>query len=134
MEGVGTRRLLTLALLFAVSCGGGTTESPAKTAREASNATADVSSDPNANDESEKEAAAPKPALCGDGSCITCGTGICPTGWYCDESAPGGPACGWVPGCEKKKSICNCLGDRFQHKCRCTEDNGGALSPHLKCE
>ena len=128
MEGVGTRRLLTLTLLFVVSCGGAAaTESPTKTAHEASDAEPESSSD----GEAESEAPPPKKAAaCDDGTCSPCGPGMCPTGWYCDESAPGGAACGWLPECAKKSS-CGCLTAKLGSSCKCSEQAGGL---HLSCQ
>ena len=46
----------------------------------------------------------------------------CPTGWYCDENAKGGPACGWLPECAKKPT-CACVKRVFSGSCE--ERNGG---------
>ena len=73
---------------------------------------------------------APKAALCDDGTCSPCGAGVCPNGWYCDESASGGPACGWLPRCAQKSS-CSCLTSKLGSGCKCSEQNGGL---HVTCK
>ena len=129
MEGVGTRRLLTLAVLFVTSCGGGAAgESPTKTAHDESRSEAESPSD---EASAESEAPPPKPkAACDDGTCSPCGSGMCPTGWYCDESAAGGAACGWLPDCAKKSS-CGCLTAKLGSSCKCSEQSGGL---HVSCQ
>jgi hypothetical protein len=65
---------------------------------------------------------------CDDGTCTPCGEALCPSGWYCDESAPGGPACGWLPECAGK-ATCGCVKRAFSD-CGC-EDRAG--SAHVRC-
>jgi hypothetical protein len=69
---------------------------------------------------------APPPA-CSDEGCFQCGSGFCPVGFYCDETANGGPACGWVPDCARKAG-CECVG-RALGGARCQSEGGGA---HVK--
>ncbi|HKO52419.1 MAG TPA: hypothetical protein VJV79_32150 [Polyangiaceae bacterium] len=115
--------------LLLAACGGGAagSDAPAKTPHESASVRADEarSEEP----ESEPEAA-PKAALCDDGTCSPCGAGVCPSGWYCDESAHGGPACGWLPRCAQKSS-CGCLNGKLGAGCKCSEQNGGL---HVTCK
>jgi len=47
------------------------------------------------SDTSAPAAAQSKGPNCDDGTCSLCGSGICPTGWYCDEKpAAAGRAAG----------------------------------------
>jgi hypothetical protein len=81
-----------------------------------------------ANDDEESAAPAPARPTCADGSCTPCGDAVCPSGWYCDESARGGPACGWVPECAQKAS-CGCVKKAFAG-CSCEDAHGAA---HVSC-
>lgn len=74
------------------------------------------------SDDAEASASVAKNA-CDDGTCTSCGAGHCPIGWYCDESAKGGPACGWLPECTKKPS-CACLKRILGGSC---EERGAGL-------
>jgi len=112
-----------LLALFAAACGGTTqpaasSESPER-ARESTHATGEAE-----RGESDEASASPAPprATCDDGTCSPCGNALCPTGWYCDETAPGGPSCGWLPECAQK-SGCACLKKGLG--CSCEEKNGG---------
>ncbi|HYQ01231.1 MAG TPA: hypothetical protein VER96_21315 [Polyangiaceae bacterium] len=117
--------------LVLAACGGGAaagSEPPAK----APQATSRTHAEPAADSEEaavEPEAEAPKAALCDDGTCSPCGAGMCPSGWYCDESASGGPACGWLPRCAQKSS-CACLTSQLGSGCKCSEQGGGL---HVTC-
>ena len=145
--GVGSRSqrssalfvLCGLALTYIGACGGSeaSTGPSAKSAHEtasADRAAHDAHDEAAPDSDSPAEEEAPKAGPCDDGTCFTCGSGICPSGWYCDESAPGGPACGWVPGCEKKKSYCNCLSEALHHQCACINDDAGEHEGHIKCK
>ena len=138
MEGVGTRWKRLVALLVGScaygaalsACGGGSAspESSPKTAHEAASTPPD---DAPSKDEAAPEAEPPpKAALCDDGTCSPCGAGVCPNGWYCDESASGGPACGWLPQCAQK-SGCACLASKLGAGCKCSQQSGG---PHVTCK
>ncbi len=72
----------------------------------------------------------PPPDPCDDGSCLRCGEGFCPLGFYC-ERPPGAqqPACAWAPRCARSPS-CACLAP-YLGGCRCEERDGGA---HVTCE
>ncbi|MEO8903408.1 MAG: hypothetical protein ABI488_14445 [Polyangiaceae bacterium] len=126
--------VLSLAALLVVglagACGGSAAGSgqPARTPHE--KAAGESTSSPSAEDEGPAEEEAPKPALCDDGTCSPCGTGICPTGWYCDESAKGGAACGWLPQCVQKPS-CGCLTKVLGSACSCSEQGSGL---HVTCK
>src|SRR5262245_30809143 len=92
---------LGLALLAA--CGGGAAP-PAESPHETSSSEKPASSAARDDDESESSAepeSAPAAAACNDATCFSCGSGYCPTGWYCDESGSGGAACSWLPDCGK---------------------------------
>lgn len=115
-----------VALCLAVGCGGSSKPAETATKAESSSESAPKSAAP-ASDE-EPAAAAPARASCDDGTCTTCGDAVCPSGWYCDESAPGGPACGWVPECVQK-ATCGCVKKAFAG-CSCEDTLGAA---HLSC-
>ncbi|HTQ03912.1 MAG TPA: hypothetical protein VMI54_08640 [Polyangiaceae bacterium] len=112
-----------------VACGGSTT--PSESATPATKVAAERDATPPAparDDEDRTTPAEPKHATCDDGTCAPCGDAFCPTGWYCDESARGGPACGWLPECAKT-SGCACVKKAFAG-CTCEEQGGAA---HLSC-
>lgn len=122
---------LVLALLLP-QCGGGSAGSEPRTAdSEASNAS-ERSSDSDAASDSEPEetsTAESKPSgpSCDDGTCSLCGNGICPAGWYCDESAPGGAACAWLKECAEK-ATCGCVTKVLGSACKCRDDSGVKVS------
>jgi len=135
---VGTRSQRSTALLLGWSayclllsaCGAAAagSETPAPAPRES--ASVDTR-DASGGEESEAVAEeTPKAGPCEDHTCSTCGTGVCPNGWYCDESASGGPACGWLPRCAQKAS-CGCLTGKLGASCKCSEQNGGL---HVTCK
>jgi len=112
-----------------VACGGGTPAAETATGRAHATAVhpaAQASVD--SSDDAPSTPAPPKAATCDDGTCSPCGDAICPSGWYCDESAQGGPACGWLPECAKTAG-CACIKKAFAG-CVCEEKNGAA---HLSC-
>ncbi|HEY3496334.1 MAG TPA: hypothetical protein VGK73_16655 [Polyangiaceae bacterium] len=122
-------------LLLTVSFGCGGSTQPAKEASEGdaerSAAAESGGEDSPADSDSEDKAAsaaAEKRPVCDDGTCTPCGGALCPSGWYCDESAKGGPACGWLPECVAKPT-CACVKRAFSG-CSC-EDQGGAA--HVSC-
>ena len=123
--------LFGLCAGLAGACGGspaGTGE-PAREPHE--KASHDSSNTQSSDEDAPAEEEAPQPAaLCDDGTCSTCGSGMCPTGWYCDESAKGGPACGWLPQCAQKSS-CGCLTKVLGSACSCTEQGSGL---HVACK
>jgi hypothetical protein len=136
VESVGTLKRLSALLVgscaygtLLAACGGGAASSsaPAKTPHDSPSAHAEEVGE---SEPPEAEPAeAPKAALCEDGTCSPCGAGFCPNGWYCDESASGGPACGWLPKCAQKSS-CGCLTGKLGASCKCSEQSGGL---HVTC-
>ena len=64
---------------------------------------------------------------CDDGTCFRCGEGICPKGFYCDQSAG---ACSWLPSCPEEAS-CGCVQNALGSSCSCQEKGGGAM---VRCE
>ncbi len=121
--------VLSLTVLCS-ACGGGGGAKPASAdeASEGGQATPATAANDSEAEADEADEPAPKRNACDDGTCSACGSGICPSGWYCDESAKGGPACGWLPACANKLS-CGCLSKTFS-SCSCEEKSGGV---HLSC-
>src|SRR5262245_31432126 len=80
------------------ACGGGAPEpATAERAGGAERSPSEAHEESASTAESEREEpAVAKRAACDDGTCTQCGDAQCPIGWYCDESAKGGPACGWL--------------------------------------
>ena len=113
--------LALIALGLLVGCGGGAGAAPgAKTKAEQG---ASETSAEGADEESEA-ATDPLATACADDTCVRCGKGICPSGFYCDESAPGGASCGWLPECASKPS-CSCVTQGLGSGCGCEERAGG---------
>jgi hypothetical protein len=115
-------------LSLVLGCGAGTSSgaTPRSTAEDAE---APRSSEPSGADGAEEpgdaaEESKPAGPSCDDGSCSRCGSGICPTGWYCDEKAPGGGACSWLAECAAK-ATCGCVTRVLGAACRCREEGGG---------
>ncbi|MCU0693094.1 MAG: hypothetical protein MUF54_17000 [Polyangiaceae bacterium] len=100
----------------ALGCGGKATTS-ASTARDAqqgsgwsSDGTPEASTDP-----------------CRDGTCVTCGDGICPDGFYC-ETTGARSGCAWSTACPSKPT-CACLQAELRDdpKCTCEQREGFAF-------
>jgi hypothetical protein len=128
--------LSTFLALAALSCGSSSApeakspdaESEAPDAEEeGSGSESTPSSEPSDDDAAAPETQSPA-GSCADGSCFSCGSGVCPSGFYCDESAQGGPGCGWLPTCAPK-ATCGCI-EKVLPDCSCTETDG---APHVKC-
>ncbi|MES1175239.1 MAG: hypothetical protein ABUL62_13030 [Myxococcales bacterium] len=115
--------------LFA-GCGGGSPPASSPTSSTHAVGSNEPSQDDSAADDAPAEEEAPKAGACDDGTCSPCGSGICPAGWYCDESAAGGPACGWLPACAQKSS-CGCVTAKLGSSCKCSEQSGGL---HVTCK
>jgi hypothetical protein len=117
-----------LVALF--GCGGSPKPAESSTPSVTTRADAPAKSAAGDSDNNDEASATPAPvrATCDDGTCTACGDALCPNGWYCDESAPGGPACGWLPECAQKAS-CACVKKSFSG-CACDEHLGAA---HLSC-
>lgn len=130
---VAQSRLAALALFGACAAGCGGSDKPVESpaGEPASEGAASEAAEAAGDGDSETEAAetAPRKASCDDGTCSPCGEALCPSGWYCDERAPGGSACGWLPECAQKPT-CACIKRAFS-ACSC-EDSGGIA--HLTCE
>jgi hypothetical protein len=111
------------ALAFALACGGG--QQGSASANDAKSAR-DSQSDSNGSSPGESGDPESGPTLpsCDDGTCFRCGDSICPKGFYCDEDARGGPACGWIPACAEQAS-CACVKQAFGAACRCEEQGAG---------
>ncbi|MFZ5897557.1 MAG: hypothetical protein ACOY0T_41290 [Myxococcota bacterium] len=121
------RALLAMCLL-AWSCGGAPPEpKDAGDAPVAQKSRAQKSAPVEWEQEAEPE---PARSSCDDGGCFACGSGSCPSGWYCDESVSGGAACSWLPGCGAKAS-CACVSKNLGSDCSCSEESGG---PHVTCK
>ncbi|MFO0564464.1 MAG: hypothetical protein U0263_02320 [Polyangiaceae bacterium] len=116
-------RFLLPALLVALgACGGeGASGKPAQSSKDG--AREGTKADGAGEDAPEAEVEAPV-AKCSDGTCFECGTGICPKGFYCDEKAPGGAACGWLPECATA-ATCACVKQGLGGDCTCSEKSGG---------
>lgn len=124
------RRSAAWLLLLAISCGGSAGSRPAESASAEGDeaATDGPTTAEGSEDDGEEAEPAPRRVNCDDGTCFACGESLCPTGWYCDQSAKGGPACGWLPDCAAKTS-CGCVSRVFS-SCSCEEKSGGV---HLTC-
>jgi hypothetical protein len=124
---------LSVALAWTViGCGGGgapETGAPA-TAHDKKSASAKAPSASSSEEDEEEDEAPTATTPCADGTCTTCGKGICPAGFYCDESAKGGAACSWLPQCGEKAS-CSCLTKALGSACKCADQAGGQ---HVTCD
>lgn len=124
-----------LLLLALAGCGSATPEAREPESGEsasqdgAGEADTDEAGEAAGSSESAAETQAPK-SDCGDGSCFSCGSGVCPSGWYCDEGVKGGPACSWLPDCASKPG-CACISKVLGKSCDC---QGDASGPHVRCE
>ena len=116
----------TLALLLP-GCGGSATAAEPKSAASSSDGDGNTSGDSDAEAAAEGATGAeqkPTAPSCDDGTCSVCGGGICPSGWYCDQNASGGPACGWLKECADKPS-CACVTRVLGASCKCREAQSG---------
>jgi hypothetical protein len=128
--GLAWFRGLGCALVVLAACGGATTPEASSTPVRDERAHGDSrESARQSSDEEARTEGGPPKATCDDGSCTPCGEALCPLGWYCDESATGGPACGWLPECAQKPG-CACV-KRALPACACEEKAGAA---HLSCK
>ncbi|HEY6726146.1 MAG TPA: hypothetical protein VI197_19055 [Polyangiaceae bacterium] len=118
------------AWLFASACGG-STQAPAKGADDSeANAEDGASGASPAADDGASGDPGPTGPDCSDQTCFACGASMCPVGFYCDEKANGGPACGWLPECAETAS-CACVTGVLGSSCSCDDGAGG---PHVACE
>lgn len=112
------RRALATCFVFALLACGGSPKPGADAPHTNDSPTGSGSSkSADAND----KAAPPPRDPCADGSCVACGEGICPAGFYC-EKAKGRAGCAWAAACADKPS-CSCLAPHVKG-CAC-EDKGG---------
>jgi hypothetical protein len=123
---------LGLFVLLLPRCGGAAAGAEPKTAADDAAEAADAagSGAPSEGDEADEPSAAPEKPRgpnCDDGTCSVCGSGICPAGWYCDESAPGGAACAWLTECAEKVS-CGCVAKVLGSACKCRDESGIKVS------
>jgi hypothetical protein len=116
-----------LVAVLALGCGG--SDKPAESAdtRGSSPQSAREQRESQPTTDDDSDAPTPPRATCDDGTCTPCGDALCPKGWYCDETAHGGPACGWLPECAQK-SGCACVKKALS--CACEEKSGSA---HVTC-
>jgi hypothetical protein len=117
------RALATCFVLALLGCGG--TPKPGPDAPH----TNDVPTGPGGTkggDGADRSQAPPRDP-CADGSCVACGDGVCPTGFYC-EKAKGRAGCAWAASCAEKPT-CGCLVPHVKG-CSC-EDKGGV--PFVTC-
>jgi hypothetical protein len=118
----------SVAAALAAGCGGSSTPAASVDTSAPARPEHATTSEPRDADDAASPAAAPAHATCDDGTCTPCGDALCPSGWYCDEGAHGGPACGWLPECAQKAS-CGCVKKAFAG-CSCEEQLGAA---HVTC-
>lgn len=118
------------AWLFTGACGG-STQAPAKSADDSDTESETEAYDARtASDDGASGTARPAGPDCSDQTCFPCGDSMCPVGFYCDEKANGGPACGWLPECAASAS-CSCVTSVLGSGCSCDDANGG---PSVVCE
>ncbi len=111
----------TVALLLACCCGCASSKhasaSPNTYATDETSTTAESATSPRT------------PALpsCEDGTCFSCGDGICPSGFYCETNATT-TGCAWHPSCPKNPT-CTCLRSAIlkDPSCACEDRNGTAF-------
>ncbi len=115
------------ALLALASCGGASSQ-PASAPHGADARSGNAATDGASSDQGG-EPVDPAAELCSDGSCFRCGDGVCPAGYYCDDKAPAGAACGWLPECAKTAD-CACIQSALGSGCHCDNQGGGV---HVTC-
>jgi hypothetical protein len=119
----------SLLAIACASCGGGTGQGRgAKAGGEA--AEGESGNHEGGGADQEEAEVDPRTAACADGTCTPCGAGICPGGFYCDEKAPGGAACSWLPECAAK-ATCSCVTGVLGSGCSCEERDGGVF---VRCD
>ena len=110
--------LLILQLVALPGCGGGSTRG------------ADSPGESGSEEGYEGYGAGDSLPECEDGTCFACGDTYCPNGFYCDDGAPGGPGCSWLPECADAVT-CSCVKDALGEDCTCEERDGGI---HVTCD
>lgn len=105
--------------LVSSACGGAQSEA----------SSAESASSTGQGDGSAQASTEPAGPDCSDGTCFSCGEGICPAGAYCEENAPGGAACAWLTECAGE-SGCDCFSQVLGESCSCSASKGG---PSVSC-
>ncbi len=127
-----TARIAALALAslcaLGAACGGGAAPEPAKSGKSGGAGKGEEGKGEEGAGDVEEEA--PRASACADGTCLECGGGLCPKGFYCDEKAPGGAACAWLPECAAS-ATCACVKQVLGGSCSCSEKAGG---PSVSCQ
>lgn len=113
-----------------MACGGSSpeAESPGATGADDGASSSDTSEPEPSPEELQAERSRTLQASCDDGTCFSCGDGVCPVGAYCAAAPDGALACAWVPECPKP--TCACVTRALGSSCSC-EEQGGA--PHVTC-
>ncbi|MCC6215262.1 MAG: hypothetical protein IT376_10355 [Polyangiaceae bacterium] len=117
--------LLLTAWVSLAACGGGAGAASPEGGSATRGAGPSGASSSGAEAEAGEPDAPPQPR-CDDGTCFPCGGEACLAGEYCDERAPGGPACSWLPECLPRPS-CACVLGVLGSACRC-EPRGAGVS------
>jgi hypothetical protein len=106
--------------MISVACGAPSQESKSAADKESEPSTDNLGTYPDSGETEEVDIG------CDDGTCFTCGDGLCPKGAYCDQDAQGGGACAWLSECPASPS-CACLTKVLGATCNCDESDGGPL-------
>jgi hypothetical protein len=114
-----------LGLLAAAACGGVSTRADeAGSGPRGAPKSSRPAEEADFTEADDEAAASPASTRCDDDSCFACGQGICLKGFFCDERAIGGAACGWLPSCAAQPS-CACVKRALGSGCSCEERGGG---------
>jgi hypothetical protein len=121
--------LCLLLLLTLPQCGGSSAGSEPESAADHAGDSESGADGSETGEEGDSDVASdaedkPRGPNCDDGTCSLCGSGICPSGWYCDENASGGAACSWLTECADKPT-CGCITKVLGSSCKCREEGGG---------
>jgi len=127
---LGTLLGAAVGALF-VACGGAPTDAASPDSAESSQSA--QASEPAEPEPSPEELRADRTralqATCEDGTCFSCGDGVCPVGAYCATAPDGAQACAWVPECPKPS--CACVTRALGSGCSCSESGG---APQVTCQ
>lgn len=119
-------RATCASLTLTLSCACGPSQAQGETETPSSRAS-DGSSSALTDSLTTSEQAPPLNVDCSDGTCFSCGEGICPQGSFCDQTAKGGPACAWLNECNQDPS-CGCITKILGASCSCDDSNGPTVS------
>jgi hypothetical protein len=111
------------------ACAGGSESTPGANSAEESSSDSDEEGATEEDSSSASPEAEAKLPVCSDEGCLPCGKSLCPAGFYCDETAPQGPACSWLPECPEAE--CACLKRTLPSSCSCEATGPGAT---VKCQ